>query len=169
MNNGSLRRLDARPAWRRGVLMLAVTLGIGIAVASDPFSRSWVAKQWHSITEAASFRDVTRPIAQHPIAQKSKSIYDSISQLTTPMGSDSQTQNDATYAANNQVVIGPVYREGGQFIGYRVVGRSGDYRFNNGAIVVSINGIPVENSAAGSELLLIAIAQTGTQLGMLEQ
>ena len=41
--------------------------------------------------------------------------------------------------------------------GYRVQGNAADGRFTDGDLIVSINGRPVEPTAAGSELLLAAI------------
>lgn len=67
---------------------------------------------------------------------------------------------------NERLSILPFYGEQGRFVGYKVSGRSGDYRFAHGDVIASINGQPVEDSAAGSELLLIAIAHSGTDLGI---
>ena len=51
-----------------------------------------------------------------------------------------------------------------EHFGYRVRGTASDERFNDGDLIVGINGMPIEPSAAGSELLLAAIMNPGSLL-----
>ena len=68
-------------------------------------------------------------------------------------------------------VAGPGVRyaravQDGRFVGYRIeVDHDGPgQRVHDGAIVVAIDGVPVEDSAAGSELMLIGLMDTGRRL-----
>ncbi|MFK7916394.1 MAG: hypothetical protein AB8B93_20950 [Pseudomonadales bacterium] len=71
--------------------------------------------------------------------------------------------------AGDGLEISPNYGSNGRFQGYLVTGRSGDYRFSHGDIITAIGQTPVEDSAAGSELLLIALAQPDTALTTLRR
>ena len=61
-------------------------------------------------------------------------------------------------AANGRVRLRPAFREE-RFLGYYVYGRSGDPRYSHGDLITHVGGTPVEHSAAGSELVLIALQQ----------
>ena len=61
-------------------------------------------------------------------------------------------------AANGRVRLRPAFRDQ-RFLGYYVYGRSGDPRYSHGDLITHVGGMPVEHSAAGSELVLIALQQ----------
>jgi hypothetical protein len=48
-------------------------------------------------------------------------------------------------------------RDGDNFIGFKVLQNGTDSRFSVGDIIAAVNGKPVEDSAAGGELLVIAL------------
>jgi hypothetical protein len=54
-------------------------------------------------------------------------------------------------------------RQSGTFVGYRIV-ESANPKFAVNEVIVSINGMPVEDSAAGSELLIIALEDADAQI-----
>ena len=57
----------------------------------------------------------------------------------------------------------------GEFIGYRVIEVGDDPRMNAGEIIVSIGGVPVEEAAAGSELMIIALMDEHATIGFAER
>ena len=78
----------------------------------------------------------------------------------------------ATDKVEDPVVLGPdgvklrAARDDGGFRGYLVLDPGSDSRLKINEIIVEIGGVPVEDSAAGSELLLIALAERGSEIGL---
>ena len=60
-------------------------------------------------------------------------------------------------------------RENGVFVGYEIVSAGSDDRFSRGDIIMSINGIPVEDSAAGGELAVAALADRSAEIEIRNQ
>lgn len=52
----------------------------------------------------------------------------------------------------------------GTFLGYKVISNAGDARFREGDIITKVNGEPVEDSAAGSELLTIGLMNPDNEI-----
>ena len=48
-------------------------------------------------------------------------------------------------------------KRGARFVGFEVIEAGSDSRLKTGHVIISVNGVPVEDSAAGSELLLAAL------------
>jgi hypothetical protein len=57
------------------------------------------------------------------------------------------------------------FRLGDDFAGYAVV-RSHDSRLAVGDVITAVNGVPVEDSAAGSELLIAALRDPAAELAV---
>ena len=55
-------------------------------------------------------------------------------------------------------VILKAARKDGEFIGYEVVEGGSDQRLRSGQVIVAVNGMPAEDSAAGTEFLVAALA-----------
>jgi hypothetical protein len=56
------------------------------------------------------------------------------------------------------------HRVNGMFIGYEVVSAGSDDRFSTGDVITSLNGAPVEDSAAGGELMIAALADRNSKI-----
>lgn len=77
-------------------------------------------------------------------------------------------QLDATdqFQAAGGVVFEPA-RQGGQFVGFRIISNQDDPRLAIGDVVTAINGAPVEDSAAGSELFIAGLANRSAPVSKL--
>lgn len=64
---------------------------------------------------------------------------------------------DSAIVLSGDVRLMP-YRQDGVFVGYEIVSAGSDGRFSAGDIITSVNGIAVEDSAAGGELLIAGLA-----------
>ena len=71
--------------------------------------------------------------------------------------------NDVEIYRSGQIQMTP-YHSDGVFVGYEVLSAGSDERFRAGDIIKSLNGIPVEDSAAGSELVIAALVSTETRI-----
>ena len=56
--------------------------------------------------------------------------------------------------------------ESGRFVGYKVLANASDPRFAEGDIITELNGEPVEDSAAGTELLTIGLMNPETAISV---
>lgn len=72
-----------------------------------------------------------------------------------------ESQNEVF--ANSGVILKPA-RANNTFLGYRVINAAKDNRFQAGDIIVRINGAETEDSAAGSELLIAALANPDSRI-----
>jgi len=75
---------------------------------------------------------------------------------------------DSMIFGGDDVVLRPVRRDG-LFIGYLVVSSGSHGELTEGRTIVSVNGAPVEDSAAGGELLLAALAGSGASIQYVEE
>ena len=80
-----------------------------------------------------------------------------------------RSPDEPALPARQGLTIAPRYHVDGHFEGYLVQGRSGDHRYAHGDVITKISGVPVEDSAAGSELVLIALAQPEATIEVLER
>jgi len=79
----------------------------------------------------------------------------------------SSASNDEIFLSGN-VTMAP-RRENGVFVGYEIVSAGSDGRFSRGDVITSINGIPVEDSAAGGELAVAALANRNAEIELRNQ
>lgn len=77
------------------------------------------------------------------------------------------TSNDEIFLSGD-VTMAP-HREDGVFVGYEIVSAGSDDRFSPGDVITSINGIPVEDSAAGGELAVAALANQNAKIELRNQ
>ena len=70
--------------------------------------------------------------------------------------------DDVVFAEGGLSLV--AHRSSGEFVGYQVVNAGEDRRLAEGDVITAINGTPVEDSAAGSELLLIGLASEDAEI-----
>lgn len=144
-----------------------MALVIGIALASGP-------KILQRLDSSSEFSDEPGQQSQHVKQGSNRS-------MPTTSGQASKASNDSSGAAEadidssddaNIVVMNDStsferFTLDGIFQGYRVIGGGSDPRFSDGDIIVEIGGMPVEDSAAGGELLMIAMQNPNTPVKLL--
>lgn len=159
-----LDRNDERLPLAGAVLVVSAALLLGCWNAWQTIQNQWTASVTSApiATEERSVGAVNSEAAQRHQASSEPG------QSERPVSSGDPyftvSADEPPLPAGSGLSITPSYSAAGEFEGYLVQGRSGDYRFNHGDIITAINQTPVEDSAAGSELLLIALAQPNIAL-----
>ncbi len=95
-----------------------------------------------------------RPLWLGPIERSTESRVAELSPVTEP--APALVAAPIIHAAPG-LTLTRVAEKNGKFLGYRVLSAPGSRQLSPGEIILEVNGIPVEDSAAGSELLLIAL------------
>lgn len=84
-----------------------------------------------------------------------------------PVRSDNQVtaQEDSVVMVSNDLSLVRM-AENGQFVGYKVLKNVSDPRFAAGDVITEINSEPVEDSAAGTELLTIGLMNPDAEISI---
>lgn len=77
-------------------------------------------------------------------------------------GTDEIVEAPMLIRVSNDLAIQALH-ENGLFVGYQVASSDGDSRFSNGDVIIAIDGSPVEDSAAGGEILSAALASRSAE------
>jgi len=86
----------------------------------------------------------------------------------TPDASTADSYSNDTIFLPGNVTMAPL-RENGVFVGYEILSVGSDDRLSASDVITSLNGIPVEDSAAGSELVIAALTNQKTRIELLDQ
>jgi hypothetical protein len=90
-------------------------------------------------------------------------------QVLTDLPTTAADASMAELSASNMIFLpGEVtmtpHRVNGMFIGYEVLSAGSDDRFSTGDVITSLNGAPVEDSAAGGELIIAKLADRNSKI-----
>ncbi len=140
-------------------IMAAALLGVLLAsydriasvVTATTTPRDTVGQQ---ATSSGTAEPATERLSHAPAAEAARTV---AAPGATAVAPGEQHVENATIRATDGLVVQPS-RVGGQFVGYEVIESGDDSQFAHGAIIVAVNGVPVEDSAAGGELLIAALA-----------
>jgi len=136
---------------RRHALIYTVALALGVFLAVP--HKSTVGKIAAAPEPAADARSSLAPSPQHN------------PQLTPnlPRVVVDEPRGPQVYAGTGVTL--EAFRLGDAFAGYAVV-RSHDPRLTVDDVITAVNGVPVEDSAAGSELLIAALRDPAVELAV---
>jgi hypothetical protein len=111
------------------------------------------------VEEAVGRRSTPQPTTvEEPVSPANDSTAVSGGEPVTADGSRSTpVEPGVQFRASEGLIFEPA-RINGKFIGFRVISNRDDIRVQVGDIVVSVNGMPVEDSAAGSELFIASLS-----------
>lgn len=110
-----------------------------------------------------------RTAQQQPASRVAKTLANGTTAVVPnpqPVPAPSRAQNDSVHASGS-LKLRRETSANGKFIGYKVVSSGPDDRFATGDIITRIGESMVEDSAAGSELLLIALQTRNTVIDVI--
>ena len=153
----------------RKALAIAIATVCGLALGSlDQFSRFVPTSESPSVAVAD----------QEPSAIKTEAIETQAMSFAPAEAEDERNSKSPVVRPTHQSVELPEtdtiimsggltmlpLREDGVFVGYEIISSGTDDRLTSGDVITSLNGIPVEDSAAGGELLIAALVNPTTEI-----
>jgi hypothetical protein len=146
----------------RGALSVAIALSIGLLIGSWHRLAEWYGVRTPEPATAATSQAATADSLQTealPETSRRSTRRDDATKsrhaARLPVAQLDDQQADVIQASTGVAFI-PV-RNAGTFVGFEIVRNQYDTRFSVGDIIAGINGVPVEDSPAGGELLIIAL------------
>ena len=150
---------------KKATLLTVIAILVGITLGSlDQLSRLDVFQQPQS--QAGDKKTNVQNVNRTSETQNHRRSGD---QTITSLARDTFDQSTAEPSLSNtiflpgNVTMAPL-RENGVFVGYEILSEGSDDRLSAGDVITSLNGIPVEDSAAGGELAIAALVNPETSI-----
>lgn len=146
-------------------LLIGVAILIGLAAGSyQPLSRIWQ-RDPPPPDEPTGTIGASPPTSRKAPPRSATDRATNAAIRPVPAGGPTPTESASVVRVTDGLSLVRA-EEDGQFVGYKVLANASDPRFEEGHIITELNGEPVEDSAAGTELLTIGLMNPETAISV---
>lgn len=146
-------------------LLPALLLGVLLATYVEWRNAPDVEPETEGVSDTVDTQAGLRPM-ENRTARTAPDVPDAVDERGETGSVAPEPTDDVVYAQPG-LTLRPE-RIADRFVGYRVLRNESDSRFEAGDIIAAVNGIPTEDSAAGSELLIAALMNPDADVRLYE-